>query len=81
LNQAEEMRSQRNRPVAAVAEATRATSHSHTTAVERRDDCSTVYQSAPGLTLGIRRGGDPVFRLEVVRLTEASVASTSVFGK
>lgn len=50
-------------PAAAVAKAERATYHSHTEAVERRDDCSKVYQSVLGLTLETVTEGNPAFRL------------------
>jgi hypothetical protein len=49
-------------PAAAVAKGKKATYHSHTEAVERRDDCSRVYQSALGLTLEIMTEGNPAFR-------------------
>jgi hypothetical protein len=50
-------------PVAAVAKAVKATYHSHTVVVERRDDYSTVRQRVPGFALAISMG-DPAFRFE-----------------
>ena len=49
-------------PAAAGAKGMKATYHSHTEAVERRDDCSGVYQSVLGLTLEIMTEGNPAFR-------------------
>jgi hypothetical protein len=49
-------------PAAAVAKGMKATYHSHTEAVERRDDCSGVYQSVLGLTLETMTEGNPAFR-------------------
>ena len=49
-------------PAAAVAKEKKATYHSHTEAVERRGDCSKVYQSVPGLTLETMTEGNPAFR-------------------
>jgi hypothetical protein len=50
-------------PVAAVAKAVKATYHSHTVVVERRDDCNMVRQRVPGFALAISMG-DPAFRFE-----------------
>jgi hypothetical protein len=63
-SQPEATRYRRSRPVAAVAKAERATSHSHIKAVGQRGGCSMVYQSALGLTLGIETEGNPAFRLD-----------------
>lgn len=49
-------------PAAAVAKGKKAAYHSHTEAVERRDDCSRVYQSVLGLTLETMTEGNPAFR-------------------
>lgn len=65
------MRSQRNRPVAAVAKAAQATSHSHTMAVGQRGDYNMVGQPALSWRFEITMGY-PVFRLqmEVLKTTE-----------
>ncbi len=61
-NQPEGMRYQTSRPVAAVAKAETATSHSHITAAGLRDDCNMERRWALGWKLEIRTG-DPDFRL------------------
>jgi len=50
-------------PVAAGAKAVKATYHSHTMVVARRDDCNMVRQRVPGFAL-VRSTGDPAFRFE-----------------
>jgi hypothetical protein len=59
--QPEERRYQKSTLVATVAEEVKAISHSHTSAVERRERCSRVCRSVLGSKLG-RGMEDPAFR-------------------
>ena len=57
-------RCQKSRPVAAGAKAMKATYHSHTTVVARRDGCRMVRPKVPGFALAIWTGVDPAYRFE-----------------
>jgi hypothetical protein len=62
-NQPGVTRYRRSMPDAAGAKAVKATYHSHTMVVARRDDCNMVRQRVPGFALVISTG-DPAFRFE-----------------